>query len=262
MSAWQRFFLEGVNPLHAVVAEMLADGQCEYREVSGGGLISPLLANIYLHLLDELMTARGHRLIRYADDFVICCRSRKCRKSLKNRRKLLENELGLVVHLEKTIIVDNTKEKFTFLVYSFSNGYWHNPSEKSIKKFKDKMKKITRKNLTINMEKFIKHKVNSAIRGWGKYFGIGFSSKVFKEQNSWIRRRVKMIQLRSWEKIKKLHKDLTRKKWKGELPQLRMNRWRSSMSTPVHTALLIEWFREQKLLFLVDIHKELYSQGE
>ncbi|WP_413362740.1 hypothetical protein AA0X71_10985 [Robertmurraya sp. 2P01SA] len=71
-----------------------------------------------------------------------------------------------------------------------------------------------------------------------------------------------MIQLRSWKKIKKFHKELRRKKWKGELPRLRMNRWRSSKSTPVHTALPIEWFREQKLVFLVDIHKELHSQGE
>ncbi|MGG0719367.1 group II intron reverse transcriptase/maturase [Robertmurraya massiliosenegalensis] len=111
-----------------------------------GGVISPLLANIYLHPLDELLTARGHRLTRYADDFVICCRSRKgAERVLKSVKKLLEKELGLVVHPEKTKIVDNTKEEFTFLGYSFSNGYWHKPSEKSIKKFKDKIRKITRK---------------------------------------------------------------------------------------------------------------------
>ncbi|MDQ0158038.1 group II intron reverse transcriptase/maturase [Robertmurraya andreesenii] len=228
-----------------------------------GGVISPLLANIYLHPLDELMTSRGHRLTRYADDFVICCRSRKgAERVLKSVKKLLEDELGLIVHPEKTKIVDNMKEPFTFLGYTFNRGFWHKPSEKAIKKFKDKIKKVTRRNLTVNLEQFIKHRVNPIIRGWGRYFGIGFSAKIFKELDSWIRRRLRMIQLRSWKKIKKLHKELRKSKWEGELPKLRMNRWRSSKTPPVHFALSNKWFSERKLVFLIDIHKELHTQGE
>lgn len=228
-----------------------------------GGVISPLLANIYLHPLDELMTTRGHRLTRYADDFVICCKSRKgAERVLQSIKKLLEKELGLTVHPDKTRIVDNMEESFTFLGYTFKQAYWHKPSDKAIKKFKDKVRKATSKNQTVNMAEFIKHKVNPIIRGWGRYYGIGFSAKIFKELDSWIRRRLRMVQLRSWKKIKKLHKELRKKKWKDELPGLRMDRWRSSKSTPVHTALPNNWFRELKLVFLVDIHKELHSQEE
>ncbi|RTR31453.1 group II intron reverse transcriptase/maturase [Robertmurraya yapensis] len=169
-----------------------------------GGVISPLLANIYLHPLDELMTTRGHRLTRYADDFVICCKSRKgAERVLQSIKKLLEEELGLTVHPDKTRIVDNMEEPFTFLGYTFKQAYWHKPSDKAIKKFKDKVRKATSKNQTINMAEFIKHKVNPIIRGWGRYYGIGFSAKIFKELDSWIRRRLRMVQLRSWKKIKK-----------------------------------------------------------
>ncbi|ESU33408.1 hypothetical protein G3A_06395 [Bacillus sp. 17376] len=226
-----------------------------------GGVISPLLANIYLHPLDELMTSRGHRLTRYADDFVICCKSRKgAERVLATVKKLLEEELSLKVHPEKTRIVDNTREPFTFLGYTFNKGYFHTPSDKAVKKFKERVREVTRKNLTVNMEEFIKHKLNPIIRGWGRYFGIGFSASLFSSLDGWIRRRLRMIKLRSWRNINKLHKELRKRKWKGELPKLRMNRWRSSNTEPVHTALPNKWFREQKLVFLVDIYKELHPQ--
>lgn len=108
----------------------------------------------------------------YADDFVICCRSRKgAERVLKSVKKLLEDELGLVMHPEKTKIVDNLQEPFTFLGYTFTNGYWHKPSEKAVVKFKDKIRKITR--------------------------------------------RLRMTQLRSWKKIKKLHKELRKRSGKA-----------------------------------------------
>lgn len=226
-----------------------------------GGVISPLLANIYLHPLDELMTERGHRLTRYADDFVICCKSLKgAERVLKSVAKLLEQGLGLKIHPEKTKIVDNLEEPFVFLGYIFKRGWFHSPSEKAVKKFKNKIKEVTKRNLTVNLEEFVKHRLNSIIRGWGRYFGIGFSKTLYGKLDAWIRRRLRMIQLRSWRKIKKLHKELRRRQWKGELPRLRMNRWRSSHSTPVDFAIPIERFREIKLVFLLDIYNELHPQ--
>ena len=226
-----------------------------------GGVISPLLANIYLHPLDVMMTARGHRITRYADDFVICCKSQKgAERVLKSVKKLLEEDLGLVVHPTKTKIVDNMSESFTFLGYTFKKGYFHTPSDKAVQKFKKKIKDITKRNLTVNMEDFIKRRLNSVIRGWGRYFGIGFCKTLFRNLDSWIRRRLRMIQLRSWRKINKLHKELRRNGWKGELPRLRMTKWRSSLSPPVHFAISNERFREQRLVFLVDIYQDLHPQ--
>jgi RNA-directed DNA polymerase len=252
----------------ALIVQFLESGVLEngvvHESFSGcpqGGVISPLLANIYLHPLDESMSMRGHRITRYADDFVICCKSRKgAERVLKSVKKLLEEELGLVVHPTKTKIIDNMVEPFTFLGYTFKKGYFHTPSDKAIQKFKGKIKDITKKNQTVNLEEFIKHRLNPVVRGWGRYFGIGFSKSLFKELDSWIRRRVRMIQLRSWRKINKLHKELRRKDWKGELPRLRMTKWRSSRSLPVSVAIPNERFRELRLVFLLDIYKDLHPQ--
>lgn len=250
----------------ALIEQFLTSGVLEnglvHESHSGspqGGVISPLLANIYLHPLDEMMSARGHRITRYADDFVICCKSQKgAERVLKSVKKLLEVELGLVVHPVKTTIVDNLSEPFTFLGYTFKGGFFHMPSDKAIKKFKEKIKVITRKNQTVDLGELIKRRLNPVIRGWGRYFGIGFCKSLFRLLDSWIRRRLRMVQLRSWRKIKKLHKELRRKDWKGELPQLRMTKWRSSLSTPVHVALPIEKFKELRLVFLLDIHQDLH----
>jgi RNA-directed DNA polymerase len=235
-----------------------------YESESGspqGGVISPLLANIYLHPLDEMMMERGHRITRYADDFVICCKSRKgAERVLRTVVKLLENELGLKIHPDKTKIVDNFEEPFTFLGYVFKRGYFHSPSDKAVKKFKKSIKDVTRRNLTVNLEEFVKHRLNSIIRGWGRYFGIGFSKTLFQKLDKWIRRRLRMIQLRSWKKKRKLHRELRKRNWKGELPHLSMTRWRNSKTEQVHFAIPNERFREIKLVFLLDIYNELHPQ--
>lgn len=222
-----------------------------------GGVISPLLANIYLHPLDELMTERGHRITRYADDFVICCKSQKgAERVLRTVSRFLEEKLGLIVHPEKTKIVNNMEDSFVFLGHEFKQGYWVKPSEKAIKKFKNKVREITKRNQTINIEKLIKEKLNPYLRGWGNYFGHWHSKILFTKFDAWIRRRLRSVQLRSWRKIRKLHRELRRRKWKGELPKLRMYAWRSSKCTPVHVALPKEWFKEIGLVSLVDIYNE------
>ena len=152
------------------------------------------------------------------------------------------------------------EEPFIFLGYVFKQGYFHSPSPKAIKKFKERVKGVTKRNLTVNIEEFIKTKLNPILRGWARYFGIGFSKSLFRELDQWIRRRLRMIQLRSWRKIKKFHKQLRLQNWKGELPQLRMKSWRSSKSPPVSVAMPNKWFRERKLVFLLDIYDELHPQ--
>jgi len=226
-----------------------------------GGVISPLLANIYLHPLDAIMTERGHRITRYADDFVICCKSQKgAERVLRTLHKFLEEELGLIIHPEKTKIINNMERPFVFLGYKFKKANWLGPSDKALKKFKNKVKEITKKNQTVNMEKLIKERLNPYLRGWGNYFGYGHVKTLFVTLDSWIRRRLRMVQLRSWKKIRKLHRELRRRKWKGELPQLRMTFWRSSKCEPVHVALPNEWFEEKGLIFLVNIYNTLHPQ--
>ncbi|NOU93137.1 hypothetical protein GC093_07825 [Paenibacillus sp. LMG 31456] len=98
-------------------------------------------------------------------------------------------------------------------------------------------------------------------RGWGNYFGRGDAKKLFAQGDAWIRRRLRMMQLRSWRKIRKLHREMRRRGWKGEeLPRLRMTARRSSREPHVHFALPNAWFKELGLCSLIDIYNELHPQ--
>lgn len=226
-----------------------------------GGVISPLLANIYLHPLDRVMTERGHRLTRYADDFVICCKTQKgAERVLKSVIKLLEKEMGLTVHPEKTKIVNSKKETFMFLGHEFKPGNRMVPSNKAMTAFKERIKEITKRNQTVNVQELVKKKLNPYLRGWGNYFGTGNVSKRFRDLDGWIRRRLRSVQLRSWRKIRKLHREMRKRGWDRELPGLRMTAWRSSYSTYAQYAMPNKWFEEIGLSSLSSIQKDLHPQ--
>ncbi|MBU9713465.1 group II intron reverse transcriptase/maturase, partial [Bacillus tamaricis] len=192
---------------------------------------------------------------------VICCKSQKgAERVLKSVTRFLNDELGLTVHPGKTKIVNNLKEPFQFLGYEFKRGYWVSPSPKAIKKFKEKVKEITKRNQTVNIETLIKEELNSYLRGWGNYFGHFYGKVTFTRFDEWIRRRLRAVQLRSWRKIRKLYRALRKRGWKGDLPRLRMCKWRSSLSTPVHTALPNEWFEEIGLVSLVKLYNDHHPQ--
>jgi len=226
-----------------------------------GGVISPLLANIYLHPLDELMTERGHKITRYADDFVVCCLSRKgAERVLQGITRFLEQGLGLKVHPEKTRIVDSYTEAFVFLGHEFKPSGYMTPSEKAKKKFKERVKEITRRNQTINVAVLVKKKLNPYLRGWGNYFGYGNVKTWFGEQDAWIRRRLRAVQMRSWRKPRKLLRVMRRRGWRGELTSLRMTAWRNSNCMHAHYAMPNNWFEEIGLCSLMDIYNELHPQ--
>jgi len=241
------------------------DGGSFYLNERGspqGGVISPLLANIYLHPLDKVMTERGHRITRYADDFVICCRTQKgAERVLKSVTKLLEKEMGLTLHPEKTKIVNSKRESFVFLGHTFKPGKWMVPSDKAKAKFKERVKSITRRNQTVNIEKLVQKVLNPYLRGWGNYYGTGNGGGWFRAMDAWIRRRLRSVQLRSWRKIRKLHREMRRRGWDNtELPGLRMTAWRSSHSTYAQYAMPNQWFEEIGLCSLYAIYKEFHPQ--
>lgn len=244
-------------------AGVLEDGVVHASDVGSpqGGVCSPLLANIYLHPLDQLMEDRGHRMTRYADDFVICCRSRRgAERVLKQITKLLEKELGLKVHPTKTKIVDHKEESFVFLGHEFQSGHWVTPSPKAMKKFKKRVKEITRRNQTVNVGVLIEKVLNPYLRGWGNYFGSGDVKGLFRNLDAWIRRRLRMVQMRSWRKTRKLLREMRRRGWKGELTSIRMTAWRNSNCQHAHYAMPNKWFTELGLCYLVDIYNDQHPQ--
>lgn len=226
-----------------------------------GGVISPLLANIYLHPLDKSMTERGHRMTRYADDFVVCCKSAKgAERVMKSIIRLLEGELGLTVHPEKTKIVNAMEDTFVFLGHEFKPGFRVSPSSKAVRKFKERVKDITRRNQTVNVEQLIKKELNPYLRGWGNYFCFGDVKWKFRSWDSWIRRRLRAVQLRSWRKVRKLHREMRRRGYKRELPGLRMQAWRSSRAHAAQFAMPNKWFDEIGLCSLFTLYNEHHPQ--
>ncbi|HEU5141442.1 MAG TPA: group II intron reverse transcriptase/maturase [Bacillales bacterium] len=241
------------------------EGERSFEETTEGspqgGVISPLLANIYLHQLDERMAERGHRIVRFADDFVIFCRSAKgAQRVMKSVTRYLEKELGLTVNRDKSQVVDAMESPFTFLGYQFyKNNRTIDPKKQE--KFKKRVKELTRRNQTVNLETLIKERLNPYLRGWANYYYYGNVKTRFGDWDAWIRRRLRMIQLRSWRHIKHLHRSLRKKGWREEsLRGMRMFAWRSSKSPMVHAALDLQFFEERGLVSLSTVYDERYSK--
>ena len=155
-----------------------------------GGVISPLLANIYLHQFDKEMTERGYRLVRYADDFVVVTKSkRKAKRAMEVIKEITEGKLKLKLHPEKTVIT-NFGRGFIFLGYEFVGWRYKRPRKKALNKFKDKVREITRRQQPWPVDMII-GKLNPVIRGWGNYFGKGNVKKLFRHLDEWIRMRIR-----------------------------------------------------------------------
>jgi RNA-directed DNA polymerase len=155
-----------------------------------GAVLSPLLANIYLNPLDHLLREAGFAMVRYADDFVILCRSREeADRALELvRRWVEENELAL--HPTKTRIVDARTEGFDFLGYRLG-GKVRLPRTKSLKKFKDTAREKTGRTNGQSLP-IVCARLNCQLRGWFTYFRHCHWS-IFHDLDGWIRTRLRAI---------------------------------------------------------------------
>ena len=251
----------------SLVTNTLKSGVLDYgcyqetvRGATQGGCTSPLYGNIYLHPMDKLLTERGHKVIRYADDFVVLHTSRKgAERVLKSLTKFLKEKYKLTLHPDKTKIIDTHEEEFTFLGFVFKKGFLV-IDEKRLKSFKEKVKKITKRNQTLNMAYFLTYRLNSIIRGWGNYYGKGNVKTIFKKLMNWIKRRLRAMQMRSWKTPKKFNKALRKGGWKGEIPYIAIRGWRNSKTIHSHMAMSNKWFKEQGLVDLVDIYDDYHPQ--
>ena len=156
-----------------------------------GAVLSPLLSNIYLDPLDHLVSKLGFEMVRYADDFVILCRTAEdAHRALELVRSwVTENELTL--HPTKTKIVDSRTEGFSFLGYTFQ-GHDRVPREKSLKKLKDALRQKTRRTSGDSMS-FIVNNLNPTLRGWFAYFKHIRPTETFTIIDRWLRMRLRSI---------------------------------------------------------------------
>jgi RNA-directed DNA polymerase len=165
-----------------------------------GAVISPLLANVYLHPLDGLMAACGYRMVRYADDFVVLCKSREEAAAALARIRAWVAENGLRLHPDKTHIGDCRKagQGFEFLGYRFEAGRRH-VRKKSLDRLKDNIRARTKRTCGQSLAFVINKSLNPMLRGWFTYFKHAHY-RTFIDLDKFIRRRLRSILLRQKKK--------------------------------------------------------------
>jgi RNA-directed DNA polymerase len=197
-------------------AGVMVEGEVE-RTVAGtpqGGVISPLLANIYLHVLDTEFTRHGlGELVRYADDGVALCRSAaQARAALEAVREILAS-LGLELHPEKTKVVDLTegREGLDFLGCHFharmSGRLWEQkriiryylhrwPSQAAMKRLREKVHAKTGRNRAGRDIRDVIADLNPLLRGWGNYFRTGNAAVKFRQADSYVAWRLRRLMIK------------------------------------------------------------------
>ena len=184
-------------------------GKANSKGTPQGGVISPLLSNCYLHLLDRIWVRHQlcgklkARIVRYADDFVVLCGG-KVDAPLTMVRRVLDR-LDLTLNESKTRIVDARKDSFTFLGFEIrvskncrsGKCYTHVcPAPKSLAKIKERIKQKTDRRLTpVPLGDVVKH-LNTSLRGWVSYFHFRNSSKVFEKVKTQAEQRLRTHQMR------------------------------------------------------------------
>jgi RNA-directed DNA polymerase len=167
----------------------------QWRPVAGtpqGAVISPLLANVYLHELDLQMSRSGYRMVRYADDFVVLCDTQAQAQAALAQVQAWMQRQGLQLHLQKTRIGDCRVpgEGFDFLGYRFEAGQRY-VRDKSLRAFKDRVREKTRRTGGQSIRRVIEE-LNPVLRGWFGYFKHA-GRRVFSSLDGFIRRRLRSI---------------------------------------------------------------------
>jgi RNA-directed DNA polymerase len=177
--------------IEAFLKQGVLDGLHEWTPETGspqGAVVSPLLSNIYLNPLDHLMAQAGMEMVRYADDFMILCRSPEEAAAALAIVQQWTAEAALTLHPTKTRIVNATMEGFDFLGYRFEGGQ-RRPRAKSLEKLKDTIRAKTKRNSGGSLKAIITE-VNRTLQGWFEYFKHSHRW-TFEPLDRWIRRRLR-----------------------------------------------------------------------
>src|SRR5690625_4662890 len=196
-----------------------------------GGPLSPLLSNIVLDELDKELESRGLNFVRYADDCNIYVRSKRAGlRTMANITRFIEGKLKLRVNEQKSAVDRPWKRKF--LGFSFTSDK-ELPKirihKESIKRFKQRVKELTSRKHSIDMKRRIE-RLNHYLVGWLGYYQLAETPSIFRNMDSWIRRRLRMIRWKEWKRTKTKYTNLIKidiDRWKAwEWANSRKAYWR------------------------------------
>lgn len=202
--------------------------------VPQGGPLSPLLSNIMLNELDKELERRGHKFVRYADDCMILCKSKRgAMRTLRNIIPFIEEKLFLKVNMEKTKVSHINKVKYLGYTFFVAKGKCKlRLHKKSLAKLKSRLRELTARNNGISNEQRIK-KINQYIVGWSHYYKYAEMKSALKSIDEWLRRRIRAIYWKQWKKVKTRYKMISRyniPNWKvRELANCRKGIWRAAI---------------------------------
>ena len=192
-------------------AGVISRGIFEKTEVGmpQGGPLSPLLSNIMLNELDKELTRRGHRFVRYADDCMIFCKSRKsAERTLNNIVPYIEGKLFLKVNRTKTCVAHISKVKYLgYSFYRYKGTCRFRVHPKSVIKMKNKIRELTDRHNGWGNE-YRELKLTQFIRGWVNYFGVADMKRLLQSNDEWLRHRIRAIYWKQWKKVKTKFKEL------------------------------------------------------
>lgn len=176
-----------------------------------GGPLSPLLSNAMLNELDRELTRRGHRFVRYADDCMIFCKSRKsAERTLKNIIPFIEGKLFLKVNRKKTGVEHISKVKYLgYAFYRYKGKCKFRVHPKSVAKMKDKIRELTKRNNGWGNE-YRAMKLTQFVRGWVNYFLLADMKGLLRGTDEWLRHKIRTIYWKQWKKVKTKFRELKR----------------------------------------------------
>jgi RNA-directed DNA polymerase len=235
-------------------AGMLQEG-VKIRRVEGtpqGGPLSPLLANLLLDDLDKELERRGHRFCRYADDCNIYVRSKQAgARVMRSITRLLETKLRLRVNQAKSAVAHVQERKF--LGYRLLSGGRLGIAPASLKRVKERIREITRRNRGVSMGTVIRE-LKEYLTGWVTYFRYAQCLGHLKQLDSWLRRKVRCYRLKQRKRAKPIADFLMDQgvpEWRSWILALSgKGWWRMSGSPQANEAMSIQWFQEVGLINL------------
>ena len=224
------------------------------KGVPQGGPLSPLLANILLDDLDRELERRGHRFVRYADDFIILVKSQRAgERVMASVQHFLEQKLKLKVNQDKSQVALTNQTDFLGFTFKGTKIRW---SDKAFREFKRRIKQLTGRSWFVSME-YRLNKLAQYLRGWTNYFGISEYYRPIPEIDHWLRRRVRMCYWKQWRyartKVRELRKLGTSLYAAISVAISRKGPWHLARTLATQTGMTNQWLKDQGLLSVKEL---------
>ncbi len=239
-----------------LIAGVQINGQTEPTDkgVPQGGPLSPLLSNIVLDELDKELEKRGHRFVRYADDFIILVKSQRAGKRvMQSIKRFLLKSLNLVANEKKSRVAKSNESTFLGFTFKGKSIRW---SDNSLAEFKRRVRLLTGRSWGVSMS-YRFRKLAEYIRGWMGYYGLSAYYRPIPELDHWLRRRIRMCYWKQWRRCRKRVRELLKlgcsKRHAIMTALSRKSYWHLSKTLATQVGMKNQWLKDQKLVSIREL---------